>query len=113
MELEEFQSILKNGEDVKPIMILMVDGGPDENPRFPKVQDVAIRHFNHYNLDALIVSTHTPGMSAYNQVERRMAPLSRQMTGLVLPHDTCGTHLDSQRRTIDSELEKRNFKAAG
>ena len=52
-------------------------------------------------------------MSAYNYVERRMAPLSKELAGLVLPHDTCGTHLDSRQRTIDDELEKMNFKKAG
>ena len=34
-------------------------------------------------------------------------------TGLILPHDSFGTHLDSQRRTIDEELEERNFAKAG
>ena len=31
----------------------------------------------------------------------------------MLPHETCGTHLDSRQRTIDYELEKKNFKSAG
>ena len=57
--------------------------------------------------------THAPSMSAYNHVERRMAPLSKALTTLVLPHDTCGSRLDSQHRTIDEELEKKNFKVAG
>ena len=35
------------------------------------------------------------------------------MAGVFLPHETFGTHLDSQRRTTDVELEKENFKAAG
>ena len=54
----------------------MVDGGPDENPQYQKTQDVAIQHFKKYDLDVLVASTHSPGMSAYNPVER-MAPLSR------------------------------------
>ena len=49
----------------------------------------------------------------HNYVERRMAPLSKELAGLVLPHDTCGTHLDPRQRTIDVELEKMNFKKAG
>lgn len=55
----------------------------------------------------------TPGRSAYNRVERRMAPLSNQLSGLILRHDTFGTHLDSRGRTVDPELERKNFANAG
>jgi hypothetical protein len=34
------------------------------------------------------------------------------MTGIVLPHDTYGSHLVNGQ-TVDTELEKKNFKAAG
>ena len=56
--------------------------------------------------------THAPGMSAYNYVERRMVPLSKALTGVVLDHDACGTHLDDSGRTIDVELKKENFRVA-
>ena len=65
------------------------------------------------NFDVMLISTHAPGMSAYNQVERRMAPLSRALAGLILPHESCGTNLNSRQRIINIELEKRNFKMAG
>ena len=114
MEKPEFKDCFRDYADkVRPIGILFVDGGPDENPRFPKTIDVYTQHFKKHNLDALFASTHAPGMSAYNYVERRMAPLSKELAGLVLPHETCGTHLDSRQRTIDYELEKKNFKSAG
>jgi hypothetical protein len=45
MTLEEFSGIAKKDGHVKPIVIAFVDGGPDENPRFPKTMDVAIDHF--------------------------------------------------------------------
>ena len=61
----------------------------------------------------LIVGTHAPGQSAYNAVERRMAPLSHDLAGLVLPYDKFGTHLDGSRRTMDEDLERRNFQGAG
>ena len=89
------------------------DGGPDENPRFPKTLDVAVQHFKKHKFDVLLISTHAPGLSAYNQVEKRMAPLSKALAGLLLPYDTFGNHLDSQGRTIEVELEKRNFKETG
>ena len=34
------------------------------------------------------------------------------MTGIVLPHDTYGSHLVNGK-TVDPELELKNFKAAG
>lgn len=42
-----------------------------------------------------------------------MAPLSRELTGVILPHDNFGSHLDNQGRTVDAELEKKNFQKAG
>jgi hypothetical protein len=90
-----------------------VDGGSDENPRYPQVLHQAISHFKKYDLDAIFIATHTPGQSAYNAVERRMAPLSRDLTGLILPHKHYGSHLDSNGTTINSKLELLNFEKAG
>ena len=45
-----------------------------------------------------------------------MAPLSMTLSGVPPPpatHDTCASHLDSQTRTTEVELEKKDFKAAG
>ncbi|KAJ8877430.1 hypothetical protein PR048_021884 [Dryococelus australis] len=86
LTLEPFYKFMKNGDGkVKPVLIISSDGGPDENPRYRKV----IAH------------------------ARRMAPLSRELTGVVLPHDSFGTHLDSNGRTVDVSLEKDNLKKAG
>ncbi|CAF1188349.1 unnamed protein product [Rotaria sordida] len=112
--LKEFDKAARDYTgQVKPIVIITVDGGPDENPRFPKTLVAAIRKFRKYNLDALFVLTHAPGQSAYNVVERRMAPLSHDLAGLILPHDHFGTHLNDSGVTINPELERTNFKKAG
>ena len=115
LQLPEFSSMVKNPDDgsVKPIFIFTVDGGPDENPRYQKVIDVAIHHFNSYNLDAIYIATNAPGRSAFNRVERRMAPLSKELSGVILPHETYGSHLDNKGKTVDPEMEKKNFEAAG
>ena len=91
------------------------DGRPDEYPRFPKTLDVAKQHFKKYNLDALLISTIVPGLSAYNQAERErgMAPLSETLSRILLPHERFGTHLNLSRKTIDTNQEKHIFKAAG
>ena len=60
----------------------------------------------------MIHVTNVPGLSAYNPCERRMAPLSRDLVVVVLPHDSFGSHLDKSGKTVDPELEKQNFTKA-
>lgn len=81
--------------------------------RYPKTIAFAIKHFKEYSLDALYIVTNAPGRRAFNRVERRMAPLSNQLSGLILPHDAYGSHLDSRNRCIDPDLERKNFAKAG
>ncbi|XP_042896686.1 uncharacterized protein [Parasteatoda tepidariorum] len=113
-ELPAFTGFLKQNDDsVKPVGIFTVDGGPDENPRYIKVIQIAIHHFITKNLDALFIACNAPGRSAYNRVERRMAPLSRELSGVILPHDHFGSHLNNRGETIDKVLEEKNFAEAG
>ena len=98
---------------VKPVIMSSFDGKPDENPRYPKVLANAIHHFTSYDLDGLFIFTNAPGRSAFNRVERRMAPLSRELSGVILPHDSFGSHLDDRGRTVDTDLEKKIFRKAG
>lgn len=73
LTLQEFDVITRTGIDrlVKPILMLTVDGGPDENPRYQKVITVAVHHFLQHDFDALFLATNAPGRSAFNRVERR------------------------------------------
>ena len=113
-ELPEFdKSFLSSQGTKKPVMIVTVDGGPDENPRYTNTIDCCIDYFNTEDLDALFVATNAPGRSAFNRVERKMAPLSKEVAGVILNHEHFGTHLDSQGNTIDAELELKNFEHAG
>lgn len=75
LTLDDFKNLAlgKDGK-VKPVTILSVDGGPDENPRYNKVISNGISHFKEYD-------------SAFNRVERRMAPLSRELATVVLPYE--------------------------
>ena len=83
---------LPNGE-IKPIVVITVDGGPDKNPRFPKTIAAATGVFKRLDLDCLFMASEAPGNSAFNYVERRMAPLSRDLSGIIIPHDQFGPHL--------------------
>ena len=42
------------------MIIITVDGGPDENPRYKKTVTYAIAYFNSYDLDAVFVATNAP-----------------------------------------------------
>ena len=61
----------------------------------------------------MFLSTLTPGMSAYNNVERRVVPLSKALEDVSLPPDTLGTYFDLQGKTADVKFKKQTFKAAG
>ena len=42
-----------------------------------------------------------------------MVKFSKELSGVVLPHDNFGSHLNAKGETIDKELEKNNFGYAG
>ena len=107
-----FDEILKVDGQIKPIWILLVDGGPDENPRHMKNIFQYCRMFRAFDLDYLSVRTHAPGQSAYNPVERSMATLSQKLAGISLSIDKFGSHLNSQDQVVDSNLAMRNFRYA-
>lgn len=75
--------------------------------RYQEVISLAIDHFKSCNLDSNFIIINVPGRSAYNRLERRMAKLSNDIAGVVLPHDNYGYHLDNSDATIDEELEKK------
>ena len=88
------------------------DGAADEAPRYPKVLLAAVSFFKKHGLDAYIHFVNAAGLSAFNPVERRMAPLSHDLCGIILKHDTYGSHLDNSGKTNDLDLEEKNFFAA-
>ena len=95
----------------KPVLIMTVDG--HDGPRFPSTRAVLSSLFIERDLDFIWCATNAAGLSAYHFVERRMAPLSSQLSGVVLPHDHFGSHLNNKAETIDTDLEKKNFVKAG
>ena len=93
----------------KPILLMETDGAQDEAPRFPKLLSTAVSLFKQMKFDALIHVVNAASLSAFNPVERRMAPLSHDLVGLILPHDHYATHLNSSGKTVHEELEKKIF----
>ena len=95
------------------VMNITVDGGLDKNLRYTNTINCAIDCFNENDLDAYFVATNAPGQSAFNQVERRMSNLIKGLSGVILPHDHFGTHLDNNNNTVNEELKLRSFEHAG
>ncbi|CAG8836581.1 35560_t:CDS:2, partial [Gigaspora margarita] len=75
---------------VKPIWVLLVNRGPDENPRY-------LKNILRY------IRMHAPGQSAYNPVEQAMCTLSGKLASITLPIDTFVTN---------QELANKNFRYA-
>ena len=96
----------------RPIFLLSTDGAQDEAPRFPKSLRAAVFLFKYLGLDVYIHATNAAGLSAFNPCERRMAPLTHALVGLILEAFHFGTHLDGSGNTMDTELEEKNFHAA-
>lgn len=115
VKLKEFEKTARNHVGaIKPIIIMNVDTvEPKDYARYPKTLISAINKFKKYNLDAFFIICQAPGQTSFNIVERRLAALSQDLTGLVLPHDYFGTHLNVSGVTIDAEVEKMNIKKTG
>ena len=109
LHLKEFEHMTRSGIDrlVKPAFVFIVDRGLDENPRYQKVIKVASHHFVQHDLDALFIAANVLASSASNRVERKMASLSRELSGLILQHDHYGSHYDKIGNTVDLQLGKR------
>lgn len=115
VKLKEFERTARNhiGE-VKPVIIMNCDLiDPSEYTRLRKTLYFSIKKFKTYNLDAFILVTQAPGQSILSASQRRLALLAQDLTGLVLPHNHFGTHLNISGLTVDADLEKMNFKKTG
>ncbi|CAG8516623.1 4830_t:CDS:2 [Cetraspora pellucida] len=110
---DDFAPMLKYSDHLKSIWFLLVDGGPDENPKHLKNIVEYCHLFRELDLDYLSVRTHAPYQSAYNPVERSMCTLSEKLAGIELPINKFGSHLNSQGVVVDEDLAKRNFEFSG
>ena len=109
----QFKPHLWSARKPKPVLVIRTDGGPDQNVRYLSTIKMYFNIWKKLDLDLLLISMSAPGCSAFNEIERRMAPLSKALVGLVIDHKKLGNHLDGNMETVDDELERNNFAAAG
>ncbi|PKB92170.1 hypothetical protein RhiirA5_445748 [Rhizophagus irregularis] len=100
----KYNDVLKTNEEIRPIWVLLVDGGLDKNPRHLKNIKTYCHFFQKFDLDYLTVQTHASGQSKYNPVERGMATLSEKLASITLPIDHFRLHLNTQGKVIIPEL---------
>ena len=94
---------------VKPNLIMDTDGGPDWCCRFVRTQDNLIQLSRELDLHITVIGHHPAGCSPEGRQERRMAPLSQDLTGLVLIHDKFGNPLNSRNEVLDRDLDMKNL----
>ncbi|KAJ8672545.1 hypothetical protein QAD02_003804 [Eretmocerus hayati] len=73
--LENFLELSKIDGRTEPIVIISADGGPDENPRYPKVISWGIELFISEDLDGLFVVTNAPGHNAFRTIRQNLQNL--------------------------------------
>ena len=104
--MKEFENFTKTKTgQIKPVWLVRCDGGPDENVRYGKVIKSYVKLFKQFDLDSVFVVMMYPGGSAFNPSERRMAPLSHDIAGLILSHEHYGSHLNSEGKKNDYSIE--------
>ena len=94
-------------------VIITVDGSLYERPRSSKTIECRIDYFVNQYLKALLLATNAPGRSAYDRAEQRMVKFSKELSGVILRRDHCGSHLNTKGETTDVQIEIKNFAFAG
>ena len=89
LELEDFASVAKKGDQVKPIVLAFVDGGPDENPQFIQ----SILSWRKKTSELSVRSWQINGVN-WNSVEGRLLlNMSRTNDVIRMILMNCGSHI--------------------
>ena len=86
---------------------LTVDGGPDYTVKSVLAMFAFGRLWQDQNLDFLIMCTHAPGDSAYNQIEHAWSPLSAALAGVTFPVSLPGQLPPWEQNLNQHEEEKK------
>ena len=85
--------------EVKPVVIVTVDGGQNINPWYIKTIACAIDYLVTQGLNALFLATNAPGSRATN------GKVHKWLSGVALPYNYLGSHLNTKRETTDMQSE--------
>lgn len=90
----ELHHILQQKGEIKPVLIIFSDGGPDHRLTYPAVKISLIILFRRLNLEMLIAGRTAPGHSWANPVERIMSLLNLAFQNMSLARDEMSSHLE-------------------
>ena len=97
-----FASFLKHDGKIKPIWVFTRDD--HDGLRFLTTSKSLIKFLKENDVDFIVAVCNASGLSAYHFIERRMPTLKR-VNLMILPHDSYGSHLDGNGKTIDGDKE--------
>ena len=103
----KFRRFTHNTKVHKEFVILRSDNGPNEAPSNPSTRAEMTLLFIKFDFVLLLLASLTSGYSLFNPCERRMAPLSRMLTGVLLDHKHFGSHLNSEKQTVDDNMKRK------
>ena len=89
--------------EVKSVMVVTVDWGRDINPWYTKTIACAIDYFVIQDLNALFLATNASCSRAKN------GKVHKWLSGVALPHNHLGSHLNTQRETTDKQSKIKKF----
>lgn len=88
-------SNLLQGESLKPILLMISDGGPDHRVTFPSVKLSLIALFCSLNLDMLVSVRTCPYQSWTNLAERVMSTLNLALQNVALARKPMEEHFEA------------------
>lgn len=95
----------------KPILILVVDNGPDWTPASVLNCLYFVRLWKSLKLDALFVCSFCPKYSAFNPIEHSWSVCSNAITAITLPAVVPGEELPPCRQNIGEEIRRQKDAA--
>ena len=102
----EMEHILRQNE-LKPILILYSDGGPDHRLTYHSVKLALIILFKRLGLDTLIAARTAPGHSWLNPAERIMSVLNIGLQNVALMREESSSSMEGVLRTANSMSDIR------
>lgn len=106
----EIESMLKSESpesDVKPILLLFSDGGPDHRVTYHSVKLSLIVLFKKLDLDLLVAGRTAPGHSWLNPCERIMSLINLGLQNVSLTPSECSSDMEQVLRVCNSMADVR------
>jgi len=110
--MEESETITGSGTDrlLKPILYYC-RRRLRRKPTLPKSHVICNHHVIQHDFDVMFIATNV--LDEANRVERKITPLNREMSGLILPHNHHGRHSEERGTVTGTELEENKFGFVG